>query len=192
MNIPETNHQQKRTQKAEPVQRWQSMANFLNCVRKWLMPKQLSILLRQTIERELPYLRALTGLEAPKSGTWSRKEELGHLIDSAANNHIRFVLAAIDGEFRGPGYAQDKWVEAHGYADMEWRGLVDLWYHYNALLAHLAGRIPDEQMDNRCVIGWGVQTLRVVIEDYVIHMQHHLDHILARDTITPYPAPAAV
>jgi hypothetical protein len=151
------------------------------------MPKQLSILLRQTIERELPCLRALTGLEAPKSGTWSRKEELGHLIDSAANNHIRFVLAAIDGEFRGAGYAQDKWVEAHGYGDMEWGGLVDLWYHYNALLAHLALRIPDEKMDNRCVIGWGVQTLGLVIEDYVIHMQHHLDHILARDTITPYP-----
>ena len=156
------------------------------------MPKQHSILLRQAIESELPHLLALTGEEAPKSGTWSRKEELGHLIDSATNNHIRFVLAAIDGEFRGQGYAQDKWVEAHGYRDMEWRGLVDLWYQYNALLAHLVERIPDDKMDNRCVIGWGVQTLRVVIEDYVIHMQHHLDHILARDTITPYPAPAAV
>ena len=58
------------------------------------MPKQLSILLRQTIDRELPNLLALTGLEAPKPGSWSRKEELGHLIDSAANNHMRFVLAA--------------------------------------------------------------------------------------------------
>jgi hypothetical protein len=153
-------------------------------VRKWLMPKQLSILLRQTIERELPNLLALTDLEPPKPGSWSRKEELGHLIDSATNNHIRFVLASIDGEFRGQGYAQDKWVEAHGYRDMDWRSLVDLWYHCNALLAHLAERIPEEHLSNRCVIGWGVVTLGFVIEDYVIHMQHHLDHILARERIS--------
>jgi hypothetical protein len=155
------------------------------------MPKQLSILLRQTIDRELPNLLALTALEAPKPGSWSRREELGHLIDSATNNHIRFVLAAIDGEFRGQGYSQDKWVEAHGYQDMPWRGLVDLWYHYNALLAHLVERIPDAKMDNRCVIGSGVQTLGFVIEDFVLHMQHHLDHILARDPITPYPSMVA-
>jgi hypothetical protein len=115
------------------------------------------------------FVRSLA-FETPKSGTWSRKEELGHLIDSATNNHIRFVLAAIDGEFRGQGYAQDKWVEAHGYGDMEWRDLVDLWYHYNALLVHLAGRIPDTQMDNPCVIGLGVQTLGFVMEDYVVHI----------------------
>jgi hypothetical protein len=188
MNIPEMNHQQKRTQNALPVQRWQRMANFFSCVGKcFMLPKQVSILLRQTIERELPHLLALTGLEAPKSGIWSRKEELGHLIDSATNNHMRFVLAVIDGEFRGQAYAQDKWVEAHGYRDMVWRDLVDLWYHYNALLVHLAARIPDTQMDNRCVIGSGMQTLSFVIEDYVIHMQHHLDHILAQDPVTPYP-----
>jgi hypothetical protein len=191
MKIPEMNHQQKRTQNALPVQRWQRMANFLSCVGKWLMPKQVSILLRQTIERELPNLVALTALEAPKPGSWSRKEELGHLIDSATNNHIRFALAAIDGEFRGQGYAQDKWVEAHGYREMEWRALVDLWYHYNVLLAHLVDRIPEEKMDNRCVIGWDVLTLGFVIKDYVLHMQHHLDHILARDPITAYRGTAA-
>jgi hypothetical protein len=157
-------------------------------VGKWLVPKQLSILLRQTIDRELPNLRAVTDFTAPKPGGWSRKQELGHLIDSATNNHMRFVLASIDGEFRGQGYAQDKWVEAHGYRDMAWPALVDLWYHYNALLAHLIERIPEEQMENRCVIGWGVMTLSFVISDYVIHMQHHIDDVLAREPITPHPA----
>jgi hypothetical protein len=154
------------------------------------MPKALSILLRQTIDRELPNLLALTDLNPPRPGSWSRKEELGHLIDSAANNHIRFVLGTIDGEFRGQGYAQDKWVEAHGYREIEWHFLVDLWYSYNVLLAHLVERIPEEHMNNRCVIGWGVVTLRFVIEDYALHMQHHLDHVLARDSITPYPGAA--
>jgi hypothetical protein len=144
------------------------------------MPRDLSQLLQRAIDRELPNLLAATDATVRPAG-WSRKEELGHLIDSAANNHIRFVLASTDGEFRGQGYAQDKWVEAHGYQEMEWRRLVDFWYHYNALLAHLIERIPEDRLDNRCVIGWGVQTLRFVIEDYVRHMQHHLDHVLARD-----------
>jgi hypothetical protein len=150
------------------------------------------VLLRDMIERELPNLRAITAEEANRTdgrtGSWTRKQELGHLIDSAANNHMRFVLASIDGEFRGLGYAQDKWVEAHGYSEMEWSSLVELWYHYNVLLAHLVERIPESQMDNRCVIGWGVVTLRFVIGDYILHMQHHLDHVLARRIVTAYPA----
>jgi len=159
------------------------------------MAKDLSLLLRETIERELPNLRALTDAAASqndgRAGSWSRKEELGHLIDSATNNHIRFVLASIDGEFRGQGYAQDKWVEAHGYQDLAWRDLVDLWHQYNTLLASVVKRIPEAHLDNRCVIGWGVVTLRFVIEDYVLHMQHHLDHVLARGQATPYPDAAA-
>jgi len=155
------------------------------------MPKDLGDLLRLTIERELPHLLAVTNDEASRNdgraGSWTRKQELGHLIDSATNNHVRFVLATVDGEFRGLGYAQEKWVDAHGYNEMEWRALVDFWYSYNALIAHLVERIPEEHMRNRCVIGWGVQTLRFVIEDYVVHMQHHLDHVLAREKITPYP-----
>lgn len=159
------------------------------------MPEDLSLLLRQTIECEVAHLRALTDEAAAQNdgrpGSWSRKEELGHLIDSATNNHIRFMLASTDGEFRGPGYVQDKWVEAHGYRDLEWSALVDLWYQYNALLAHLVQRIPEEHMSNRCVIGSSVVTLRFVIADYVRHMKHHLDHVLKRDKITPHPGTAA-
>jgi hypothetical protein len=158
------------------------------------MPLQLSLLVKQTIDRELPNLRALTDEAAARTdgrpGSWSRKEELGHLIDSVTNNHVRLVLASVDGEFSGQGYAQDKWVAAHGYRDIEWRDLVELWYRYNALLAHLVERIPEEHMHNRCVIGSGVITLRFVIEDYVLHMQHHLDHILGRERITTYPGAA--
>jgi hypothetical protein len=156
------------------------------------LPKDLAALLKSTVDRELPNLRAVTEEGANRTdgrpGSWTRKQELGHLLDSATNNHVRFILASVDGEFRGQGYAQDQWVEAHGYAEMEWGGLVELWYLYNSLLARLVERIPDGRMDNRCVIGWGVVTLRFVIGDYVLHMQHHLDHLLARETVTAYPA----
>ncbi len=159
------------------------------------MPQNPALLLRQTIDRELPWLRALSEQDAAKAplkpGAWTRKQELGHLIDSAANNHLRFVLASVDGEFRGLGYAQDKWVEAHGYNDLPWQDIVELWYRYNLLLAHLIERIPEERMGNRCVIGWGVNTLGFVIEDYVLHMRHHIDHTLSRSVVTPYPAAAS-
>jgi len=156
------------------------------------MPRELALLLRQTIDRELPELRALTDEAAlsttPRPGAWSRKEELGHLIDSAANNHIRFVVASLNGEFQGVGYAQNSWVDAHGYRDLEWPEIVELWYRFNSLLAHLVERIPDERMSNKCVIGVDVFSLGFVVEDYVLHMQHHLDHVLSRPFVTPYPA----
>jgi hypothetical protein len=162
-------------------------------MRKWLMAADLTSLLRETINRELPHLLALTDEAASQNdgrpGSWTRKQELGHLIDSAAHNHMRFVLASIDGEFRGMGYAQDKWVAAHGYGDLEWRFLVDLWYRFNTLLVHLVKRIPENEIGNRCVIGWGVVTLGYVIEDYILHMRHHLDHVLGRETAGRYPTP---
>src|SRR5580698_1358911 len=113
MKIPETNHQEKRRQKAAPVQRCAKMASLLRArsVGKLYMPTDLAQLLRQTIDREIPALRALSeekAARAPKPGGWSPKQELGHLIDSAANNHMRFVVAATGGASRCAGYAQDR------------------------------------------------------------------------------------
>jgi DinB superfamily len=154
------------------------------------MPTDLAELLRQTIDREIPELRALTAVKAaraPKPGSWSPKQELGHLIDSAANNHMRFVVASIEGAYEGTGYTQDGWVEAHGYHDLAWPEIVELWYRYNLLLVHLIGRITEERLESRCVVGSNAVTLRFLIEDYVLHMQHHIDHVLSRPVATPYP-----
>ncbi len=158
------------------------------------MPQQLAHSLVQAIERELPALRVITEAEAgrkPAPGKWSQKEELGHLLDSAANNHLRFVRASLEPEFRGPGYEQDAWVSLHGYHEMVWEDLVDFWQRYNRFLAHLVRRIPADRLPRQCVVGQGKPvTLRFLIEDYILHMQHHLDHILRRETITSYPGAA--
>jgi len=154
------------------------------------MPTALARLLRQTIDREIPEPRTLTDEKAartPKPGSWSPKQELGHLVDSAANNHIRVVVASIEGAWEGTTYTQDRWVEAHGYQDLPWLEIVELWYLYNQLLAHLVARIPEERMENQCVVGSSAVTLRFLIEDYVLHMQHHLDHVLSRPVVTLYP-----
>src|SRR5215469_2538075 len=62
-----------------------------------------------------------------REGGWTRKQIVGHLLDSAANNRQRFVRASTEGSYKGPKYAQDAWVAAHGYADQPWRLLLDWW-----------------------------------------------------------------
>lgn len=155
------------------------------------MSAELARQIRHTVDAELPHLRALAddrALHPRAPGKWCPKEELGHLIDSAANNHQRFVRAGIGPDFRGPGYAQDEWVRIHGYRDMPWQTLVVFWHEYNVLLAELVARIPEANLKNPCFIGEAApNSLALVIEDYVVHMQHHIDQLLRRPVVTIFP-----
>src|SRR4051794_40131837 len=161
------------------------------------MALELANLLRATITRELPFLRRMDDATAARhpNGTesWSPKQELGHLIDSAANNHVRFVNATLQPDYQGPGYAQNGWVELHGYQDRPWADTVGFWQAYNSFLADLIARIPEAELDTICAIGsYEPASLGFVIEDYVLHMQHHIDHLLQRAAITQYPSAAGV
>jgi len=159
------------------------------------MSLDLAAALEETVKREEPLLRQVSDQTAgtpPAPGKWSQKEELGHLIDSATNNHVRFVAASLQEEFQGPGYQQNGWVDRHGYQEMAWSDILDFWQRYNHLLAAVVRRIPEDRLQTPCVVGRGpAVTLRFLIEDYTLHMQHHLDHILQRETITQYPGAAA-
>jgi hypothetical protein len=158
------------------------------------MPHHLALALREAVDREAVLLRAVAERDAsvkPSPKVWSKKEELGHLIDSATNNHVRFVRAVIEPGFRGLGYEQDAWVSLHGYQEMPWTEIIDFWQRYNYFLAGLVRRIPEDRLSASCVVGESVPvTLQFLIEDYTLHMQHHLDHILAREMITEYPGAA--
>lgn len=157
------------------------------------MPIELQRWLQEVADRELTQLQALDDQKATaKSGdAWSPKEELGHLIDSATNNHIRFVRAALESTFHGLPYQQNGWVALHAYNEMPIATLVDFWHSYNSLLAHLVGQISEERLTTECVIGSSAPvTLKFLIEDYILHMQHHIDHILRRSEITQYPGAA--
>ncbi len=110
---------------------------------------------------------------------WSKKEILGHLIDSAANNHQRFVRAQLSGEVKLPAYDQRAWVQTQKYQEESWEELVAFWKQYNFFLLHLVQKIPTEKLKNFCFIGEQEPvTLEFLVTDYVSHLRHHLDQII--------------
>ncbi len=98
------------------------------------------------------------------------------------------MRGTLEPQFQGPGYLQDDWVRLHGYRNRPWDTIVDLWFQYNSLLAALVGNIPEDRLKTLCFIGSNAPvTLDFVIEDYILHMQHHMDLLLRREVITQYP-----
>ncbi len=145
------------------------------------MPFDFSEIILSIEEREHEKLAAMKEQDVSNPaapGRWSKKEILGHLIDSASNNHQRFVRALSDGRLEFPPYAQNEWVESQDYADESWRLLVDLWSAFNLHLAHIIAGIPPEKMDTQCKVG-DKEPVRLedLIADYVKHMEHHLKQI---------------
>jgi hypothetical protein len=117
--------------------------------------------------------------QSQADGTWTRREELGHLIDSAINNHVRFVKASLEGSFTGPTYDQDGWVALHAWNDVPWTELVSLWLHHNRALERVVQRLPESALTASCLIGDNEPVaLDFLVRDYVVHMQHHVEHIL--------------
>lgn len=117
----------------------------------------------------------------PKPDVWSVKEILGHLIDSAANNHQRFVRAQQTTELVFPEYQQDAWVRSQDYQARPWLQLIDLWVLYNHHLAHVIRRMPASAAEVPCRIGAAdAVSLSFLVEDYLVHLRHHLKQIETR------------
>jgi hypothetical protein len=109
---------------------------------------------------------------------WSSKQELGHLLDSAANNHQRIVRTQLEDKPAMPGYDGDRWVELHAYEHRDWSELIGLWRALNGQLLAAARAVPDSAWSRTCTIADSKPlTLKFVFEDYIEHMMHHLQHI---------------
>ena len=109
---------------------------------------------------------------------WSPKEELGHLLDSAANNHQRIVRTQLEDKPKMPGYDGDAWVKLHGYQQRNWPQMIELWRALNQQLLAAAEATSDSAWARTCTIADSQPlTLKFVFEDYIEHMLHHLKHI---------------
>ena len=153
---------------------------------------ELARRLRQAVEDVSPLLQKVTEEDADarhRGGEgWSRKQELGHLIDSATNNRVRFVRAGLEGTFIGPSYDGIGWVRLGGYAQMSWSGIVAMWTQLNVALSTVIENIGDDRLNASCRIGSADPvTLQFLIDDYILHMKHHLDHVLGHEELTSYP-----
>jgi hypothetical protein len=116
--------------------------------------------------------------QKPQPDKWSRKEILGHLIDSASNNHQRFVRAQYLKTINLPAYEQKEWVNIQQYGSRTWKELLILWKSYNFHLAHILNQMPTECLQISCTIGSGeLLTIGYVVVDYLGHLQHHLRQI---------------
>jgi len=129
-----------------------------------------------------PRLRAMTEAQAahkPGPDRWSKKEILGHLIDSACNNHQRFVRAQLERELTFPNYEQEGWAQCQRYAEADWALLIDLWAAYNLHLAWIVDHVAPGALETICRIGQNEPvTLGWLIEDYMKHMDHHLRQLI--------------
>jgi hypothetical protein len=155
------------------------------------MTAQIANELTVTVRTAVQQLRTLSAAlvsHRPSPDRWTIKEVLGHLIDSAANNHQRFVRAQFTDRLVFPKYDQNDWVRCQFYDKVEWNDLIELWQQYNLHLAHVIRNIPDRALNTTCVIGdYEPMTLKFLIEDYLAHLKHHLTKIDERVRATVNP-----
>ena len=151
---------------------------------------------RDIVESARRKLLLVSANEASKNapGKWSPKEIVGHLIDSAANNHQRFVRAQFTNDLICPPYDQESWVNSQKYADASWPDLVNLWASYNLHLHHVISVMPLETLTrlrekhNLDQVAWKPvdsatpTTLEYFVRDYLGHMRHHLQQILGSNS----------
>ncbi|HYP00272.1 MAG TPA: DinB family protein [Pyrinomonadaceae bacterium] len=154
---------------------------------------------RRTIETNAARLGALDEAEVRRrardggGGAWTPKEIVGHLIDSAANNHARFVRAQFTDDLVFDGYEQEQWVQAQRYNEESWPLLVALWKNYNLHLLHVMAAAPEATLRQPRTrhtldkIAWQAvdagqpATLEYLMTDYIGHLKSHLRQIFVED-----------
>jgi hypothetical protein len=145
--------------------------------------RTIALHLSQAIDAAKPRLLSMGeshASEKPYPDKWSIKEILGHLVDSSSNNHQRIVRMQEVANLGIFSYEQMHWVKSQHYQAEQWGDLVNVWYYSNRHLAHIIEHIDPKSLTNVCDIDYGnPMTLQFVVEDYLKHMQHHLDQIFS-------------
>jgi hypothetical protein len=120
----------------------------------------------------------------PNPAKWSRKEVLGHLIDSAQNNIRRFIVAQYEDNPKIV-YAQDNWVMFANYQNYLTGDLVTLWVLFNKHICMVLKSIPEGMEERMCNTGESL-SIKWLAADYNKHLLHHLHQVLDLGPL-PYP-----
>lgn len=116
-----------------------------------------------------------------KPEKWSKKEIIGHLIDSATNNHHRFVRGQFE-EAPTIIYDQNKWNENNYYQQINSIQIISFWEAYNRQLLELTRCLPKDKLNNKINTGGESNpTIEFLIEDYVQHLEYHLSQVIDRN-----------
>jgi hypothetical protein len=157
-----------------------------------LSPADMSAKLLDVVSAALPRLQQVdegASARVPAGGGWSPRQELGHLVDSAANNHRRVVIGRLRQTLAFDGYDQDAWVEAQAYQDRSWSDIIALWAALNRHLASTVAQVPEadftrpHQTHSLGTMGFRTYetgapaTLADLVDDYIDHLNHHVEHI---------------
>lgn len=116
--------------------------------------------------------------EKPNPEKWSKKEIIGHLIDSATNNHQRFVRGQFE-EKPNIVYDQNNWNRYNFYQQIDKQQIIDFWTIYNKQILELIKKIPNENLQRECLVREKKFTLEFLINDYVEHLEHHLKQVVS-------------
>jgi hypothetical protein len=121
----------------------------------------------------------------PLPRKWSKKEVLGHLIDSAQNNLRRFIVAQYEDVPSKIVYDQDFWVASNNYQNVPKDEIVILWTLMNFRIAAVLENMPESNYKKESMTS-ALHTLEFLADDYVKHMKHHLNQIIAGSFDTVY------
>ena len=143
--------------------------------------------LEMFINRHSPMLHAVPGTEMlfkPLPLKWSKKEIMGHLIDSAQNNIRRFVVGQYENEPKII-YNQDKWVSIAGYQHYDLTDLINFWSLLNKHICNILKNMPEEMGLRKCETG-EMHTIEWLAQDYLKHLRHHVHQVLELEPVA-YP-----
>ncbi len=148
--------------------------------------------LRTIVDEITPELERISDAAAssrPTAKGWSKKESLAHLIDSASNNHQRFVRAVEQKGGTFPGYDPDFLTKLQRSNEAPWSLIVALWSSYNRYLAHILAGLPQDAASYRLEISNNPSgSLAFIAADYLEHLKHHLNDIVGERYHSTYAA----
>lgn len=115
---------------------------------------------------------------------WTLKEIIGHLIDSASNNHQRFIRLKLSDELEFPDYKNGEWLQISNYNNMKFTEILSLFFYYNKLMINIISNIDEKSLNNRWNVAWDENSSFITLEElanhYVKHIKIHMSHFKER------------